>query len=483
MQNDNNLAGLINSYIAQSGTRAKETLESILKYEGAAQSIYSMVFADNGRAALKALADIAKKKHGRETLAPLVKRDADKLLSIKDDKARKTVYKLIGLCAPDECADKLAQALKTEKTRFARPSIILALGNSSDPKRYLSGYVIELGEQKHMEEEKLALKKALGRSEESAKRFKVKYPEYCLLTYIKREALKAELAAHKYEYGFKNGKFRVRYENTKNLRCYAERLFFAGHAGDYKAAAKALDDMGCKGQSFRIEAGRLNADKRREAIRSVSKGLEAFGYTDNPSAYAFEIKLLDLCMYAVFPDERFDYRIQSVAAGINPVAAASAMRICRPYMRKYADVLDPFCGSGTMIIERAFILKTASLTGIDISPYAVKAACANRRASGINFAVIQKDCLAFQGRQYDEIIANMPFGIRVSNHAENKKLYSGFAEKLPYLLKEGGHAFLLTQEKKLLADELIKQDKLCLLREEGISTGGLCPSLFIIKKG
>lgn len=469
--------------MTQSGARAKETLDNMLKLDDAVPRIYDMVFSQNGRAALKALFDIAKKKYGREILAPLVCRDADKLLSLQDDKARKTVYKLIGLCAPDECADKLLQALKTEKTRFARPSIILALGNTADSKRYLSGYVIEPGEPKHMEEEKLALKKALGKSAAPAKEFKIRYPQYCLLTYIKREALEAELAANKYGYNLQKGMYSVRFEDTRNLRCYLERLFFAGNAGDYATAAKTLDDMGLKGQSFRIEAGGVPAEKRRDAIRSVSKGLEAFGYIDNPSAYAFEIKLLDLSMYAVFSDKRFDYRIQSVAAGINPVAAASVMRICRPYMRKDAHVLDPFCGSATMLIERAIILKPASLTGIDISPYAIKAACANRKKSGINFALIQKDCLAFEKQGYDEVISNMPFGIRVSNHAENKKLYYGFAEKLPYLLKEDGHAFLFTQEKKLLSDALLKQRGLTLLREEVFHTGGLCPSLFIIKKG
>ena len=483
MQNDETLVKLINSYMTQSGARAKETLDNILNIKGAALSVYDMVYSQNGRAALKALADIAKKKNGRETLAPLIRRDADKLLSLRDDKARKTAYKLIGICAPDECADKLAQALKAEKTRFARPSAILALGNTTDPARYLLDYKVETGEQKHMEEEKLALKKALGKSAEPVKKIAVKYPAYCLLTYINHEALKAELEARKSEYSLKNGMFSVRFGNTKNLRCYSERLFFIGNARDYAAAAKALDDMGLRGLSFRTEAGNVPADKRRDAIRGVSKGLEAFGYIDNPSAYAFEIRLLNSRMYAVFPDERFGYRKQSVAAGINPVAAASVMRICRPYMRENADVLDPYCGGGTMLIERELILKTKSLTGIDISPYAVRAACANRKASGVNFAVILKDCLAFKNREYDEVISNMPFGIRVSNHAENKKLYYGFAEKLPCLLKEGGYAFLFTQEKKLLADALSKQYKLSLLREESISTGGLSPSLFIIKKG
>ena len=95
--------------------------------------------------------------------------------------------------------------------------------------------------------------------------------------------------------------------------------------------------------------------------------------------------------------------------------------------------------------------KTQSLVGVDISTAAIKAACANRAASGLKMALIRSDILSYGAAQYDEIISNMPFGIRVSGHSENVKLYRQFADKLIKLLKDDGIAFLYTQEKTAAA--------------------------------
>jgi 23S rRNA G2445 N2-methylase RlmL len=232
-----------------------------------------------------------------------------------------------------------------------------------------------------------------------------------------------------------------------------------------------------------VEAGSLPLEQRRDAIRSISAGVSQFGYEDNPSAYSFEIRVAEGRMFAVFPgDDRFDYRKEAIPASINPVTAASIMRLCRPYMQENARVLDPFCGSGTMLIERAKILPVQTLVGVDISASAIKAACANRKASGLKIALIHGDALQFGASHYDEVISNMPFGIRVSGHAENERLYAAFAHRLGQLLEDGGYAFLLTQEKRLLHDSLRKTPVLRVLHEEVIESGGLSPSLYIIKK-
>jgi hypothetical protein len=460
-------------------------MEAILALPNAPRRIFGMTAGEDQRAALKALADIAKKKVGQEALSPLVAREADKLIAIDDDKARKSAYKLIGLCAADDCADKLFEALKRENTRFVRPSIILALGNTKEPERYLKSYVVEPGEPKHMQAERDALKKALGKAAMPQQPpMKLRLPQWCTLTAIKPSALAAELKAKDAEYrpSRLQGAFEAPTACIKKLRCFEDALFHVGKDGDYQAVAAALDAIGCKGQFYRIEAGAVRLEKRRDAIMAVSKGLALYGYTDNPSAYAFELRLLKGHLYAKFADHRFDYRKTSIAASINPVTAASIMRLCEPYMSENADVLDPFCGSGTMLIERALLKPTKSLLGVDISGYAIKAACANRSAARQRIALIHGDILSYGGAQYDEVIANMPFGIRVSGHMSNLKLYAGFSNKLLDLLKDGGHAFLLTQEKKLLRDEVGKRQVLSIIHEENFESGGLCPTLFIITK-
>ena len=479
------LLALVRRYKTEGGIQAKQTMQIMLEDDHAPRCVFDMVFGLDQRAALRALSDMCRKKAVREQISPLVINNADKLMGIADDKARKTAYKLIGLCAPDCCADKLMQALKNEKTRFVRPSIILALGNTQTPEKYLAGYVVESGEPKHMEEEREALKKALAKSFGQHDIINPRLPEWSAVTYIKLGALIAELDHYSLpsRSSALKGALEVRTADLDKLRCYQEALYEIGKMGEFELASKTLDSLGCAGARYRIEAGSLRPEHRRDAIRNVSEGLSRFGYQDNPSAYAFEIRLIGRRMFVIFPkDTRFAYRKESIPASINPVTAASVLRLCLPYMKENARVLDPFCGSGTMLIERALIKKTEALVGIDISAAAIKAACENRMASGRKFALIHGDALYFGTGIYDEVISNMPFGIRVSGHRLNERLYADFSKRLSELLDHGGYAFLYTLEKRLLRDSLKALTEFKIIREEVFDSGGLSPSLFIIKK-
>ncbi len=483
-QNDA-LLPLVKRYLTEAGDKAKQTMDAILALPNAPRRIFGMINSDEQRAALRTLTDIAKKKLGKDALEELVVRDADMLLSLDDDKARKSACKLIGLVAPDSCADKLFAALKSEQTRFVRPSIILALGNTKNPMRYLKSYVVEPGDDKHVQAERDALKKATGKAAvQQQAPLSLRLPEWCTITSLKQDALAAELQAKSIQHRPARLKyaFEVLTADTNKLRCFEDALIDVGEESDFSSAAQKLDAMGCKGYFYRVEAGAVKPEKRREAIAKVSAGLAAYGYTDNPSAYAFELRLLRGHLYLKLDDHRFDYRKESIAASINPVTAAGIMRLCEPYTKPEADVLDPFCGSGTMLIERAFLKPVASLVGVDISQQALKAAIANRRASGLRIALIHGDILSYGAARYDEIITNMPFGIRVSGHTSNLKLYAAFTDKLLTLLNDGGYAFLLTQEKKLLRDEIGKRPALSILKEENFESGGLCPTLFIVQK-
>jgi len=188
-------------------------------------------------------------------------------------------------------------------------------------------------------------------------------------------------------------------------------------------------------------------------------------------------------LFAVFPQNgRFPYRVKTISASINPVTAASVMQVCKQYMSRNANVLDPFCGSATMLIERALTMPCKSLVGVDKSSVAIKAALANRKAAGMEISLIKKDILEFDSMQFDEIISNMPFGNRVSGHESNKTLYLQFIKKLDSLLSIEGTAMLYTQEKKLLRDNIEKNGEFIIIEEEMFDSGGLYPTLFIIKR-
>lgn len=408
-----------------------------------------------------------------------------KLLSIEDNKARKVACMLIGECAPDECAENLVIALKSEKTHFVKPSIILALGNTENPSKYLKNYNIEAGEIKHIEAEKAALRKALSKTQAKPKDVKIKFPEMAVVTSVKLGALISELDDKKISYsraGY-NG-LNIKTADLKNLRCYNEALYSIGTTQDLLKAAKMLDSFGCKGLVYRIEAGRLPIAKRRDTIKEISRGLSDYGYTDNPSSYSFEIRPMpDNKLFAVFKEKsRFTYRVEAIPASINPVTAASVMQICKPYMKPNADVLDPFCGSGTMLIERGIIKQVNSLVGVDISEVAIEAAQLNCKASGQHISLIRSDFMNYNSSKFDEVISNMPVKNRVSGFDSDIRLYNLFVKKLGLLLNHKGVAFLYTQEKKLLRNEISRNDLLEIVKEEIFDSGGIYPTLFIVKR-
>lgn len=476
---------LVTAYISENASVKKSIIEQLSEIEAAEKEIYNMIFSANQRAALRLLCDLSKKKKFKEALKPLVIKDADKLLSIPDDKARKNACALIGNCAAEQCADKLAAALKNEKTRFVRPSIILALGNTSEPNKYLKGFCIEPGEEKHMREEAEALKKALAPGIKRTEKISFILPEWCSVTYINAKALAEELTARGRAFkksAFIDFAYDIKSKDMEGLRCYLDALFFIGSTDNFAESAKRLNDLGCRGLNYRIETKHIKPEYRSRTIRLVSDGLSKYGYSDSPSSYSFEIRVSGYDMFAVFPDGRFSYRKQSVPASINPVTAASIMRLCYPYFTDNARVLDPFCGSGTMLIERGMIKKTDALVGVDISPKAIEAANENKKHSGLKVSLIKADILDYKAVRYDEIISNMPFGLRVSGHKSNIRLYHDFARKMDSLLHSGGRAFLFTQEKSLIKEAVYNVENIKIIDEVKIETGGLYPALFIIEK-
>jgi len=481
----NNLIAKLKRYPVLAGTAKKEALEEMLLHTNAEMRIYEEIDGENQRASLRFLVDACKKKRHREAIAPLVIRDVDKLLTLQDNKARKVACMLIGICAPNECAQKLLAALEIEKTRFVKPSIILALGNSDNPEIYLKNYVVEPGEIKHVEAETDALKKALAKSLPIPKNVKVILPETVTVTSFKLSALITELKEKKISYDRvgHNG-FNVKTAELEKLRCYDEALYYIGTTQDFPKAASVLDSFGCGGLVYRIEAGKLPIAQRSDTIKKISHGMFAYGYTDNPSSYSFEIRPMpDHKLFAVFKEKsRFPYRVATISASINPVTAACVMQICKPYMKENAEVLDPFCGSATMLIERGIIKPVKSLVGVDISVDAIEAARSNREASGQQITFLRSDIVNYNTSKFDEIVSNMPFRNRVSDYESDIRLYNLFVKRLGTLLKHDGIAFLYTQEKKLLRNEIIRNDLFRIVKEEIFDSGGIFPTLFIIER-
>lgn len=463
----------------------------------------SELTGEGAASALSLLCQEAKKQAGRREIDRLLSDRAPlyAALAANDPKTRKNAARLLGALGMEADADRLCAALEKETQRFVIPSLLLALGavGGSAAKRVLDAYTppvpADATEEKHCAEIADALKKARGTfaSAAPAQAFHLKGPREVLLTAPEGFApvLLSELSALGFPAAAAPGGVLARTGDFSALfqaRCFFEALIpvAEGVPAD-PAALGALFSPHLENRSYRVELRDYEGD-RAKFIRAFTR---AAAGTDNPSHYDFEARIV--CRGALadayfkpcrVPDTRFAYRKEALPASIHPATAAAIVRFAAPYCTAARPhVLDPFCGSGTLLFEREKRSPCASLTGVDVAGNAVRIARINAAAGRSRAKFVQKDCLRFDARgTFDEVIANLPFGNRVGTHADNEQLYAAFLKKLPELLSDGGTAVLYTMEYQLLRRCLRPVKSLTLAAEQRTEAGGLLPWVFILKK-
>jgi tRNA G10 N-methylase Trm11 len=135
-------------------------------------------------------------------------------------------------------------------------------------------------------------------------------------------------------------------------------------------------------------------------------------------------------------DDRFLYRKADIPASLHPTLAAAAAR-CVP-VDATDIVLDPFCGSGVLLAERALRGPYDRLIGGDVDLTALEAASQNLR--GFNRVILTQ---ADAGRQWlsrrvNIILTNPPYGRRVANVATARRLHAALNSLALHVLLDDG---------------------------------------------
>jgi 23S rRNA G2445 N2-methylase RlmL len=467
------------------------------------------------RALLRLLVDAARKKPVSEALFSLEIKEGRirALLADADAKVRKNAAALIGSVCAKEYAGALLNALQREETEFVLPSILLALGKTGDPEALetLKSYTPKSEVEKHREEERLALQKALSALGGGVKSLRIPdvsgFPVVITCPPGHIDLTMEELDEFGREYknfsGFADALlvYPEKYGDLFRCRTFYEALVLLGKCKNTPESlksfltnpkfAESVFRLYGEGEiAYRIEVRGVDHARRKEIIETALKAIAHPKLMNSPSNYSFELRLEagkeQVCIF-VKPspelDTRFDYRTKTLPASISPATAAALMRYVYPYLKRDADAIDPFCGSGTMLFERAKIKPYRSLTGVDNQKYAVSCALANEAAAKAGARFVLKDILDFVPRmQYDEVLSNMPFGHRVGSHEGNEALYRGFTDALSRLLKSRGMAFLYTNDKRLFTETIGRGDAFTVVDEAVFPSGNLHPSLFILLK-
>ena len=203
-------------------------------------------------------------------------------------------------------------------------------------------------------------------------------------------------------------------------------------------------------------------DKRSTFTKRLASELERVSnrqLINSTSHYEFEIRLIEnkegrfnvLLKLFTIEDKRFSYRKKTLAVSIAPSIAALTMQLAKPYLKEEAQVLDPFCGVGTMLIERQKVGKAKVLYGVDIYGEAIDHAIENANWASADIYLINRDFFDFTHKYlFDELITNMPTAIGRKTQGEIIELYALFFQKAHTMMGANSVMVLYSRDKSLV---------------------------------
>jgi 23S rRNA G2445 N2-methylase RlmL len=176
------------------------------------------------------------------------------------------------------------------------------------------------------------------------------------------------------------------------------------------------------------------------------------------------------------------YRKASIPAALKPTLAYAMVLLSQP---RVDDVfLDPMCGSGTILIERALAGRYRCLLGGDLDPEAVAATRENVGKRYQPIAVRRWDAtkLPLEAASVSSLATNMPFGNQIGSTASNRELYPILLAEWTRVLQASGRMVLLTGERALLQQTLKRQRALVLERQISVLVRGLPASMYVLTR-
>lgn len=206
--------------------------------------------------------------------------------------------------------------------------------------------------------------------------------------------------------------------------------------------------------------------RRSEFKRAVERGIEERGdhtwrLVDDDADLEFWATIFanELLLAVRLSDEHMRHRQYKIAhrpGSLRPSAAAALAWLSAP--RPDDVLLDPFCGAGTILIERAHLGRYKLLIGSDRDSDALAAARENigPRYKPIELHSWDALALPLPDGSVNKIATNLPWGIRHGSHGENRRLYPQMLAEFRRVLAPGGLVVMLTGESRLIGNLMIR---------------------------
>ena len=230
----------------------------------------------------------------------------------------------------------------------------------------------------------------------------------------------------------------------------------------------------------RIDAGQAVADALQKALPRGMRHLK--DDTDieiwlwlSGSEAVIGVRLSDASM------RHRRYKQEHLPASLRPTVAAAMGWLAQPIAQDI--VLDPLCGAGTVLIERALLAPYQQLLGGDIRPEAVEMAQHNARSAHVRAAWQAWDArsLPLEQGSVSRIISNLPFGKQIGSHAQNISLYAQLATEFRRVLTPDGLLVTLTSEDRLW-ESTLREHGWRINKKVVLVVLGQPASIFVVKR-
>lgn len=453
----------------------------------------------------------------REALLYEIGGEEDKLTTLlqsEDAKTRKNAALLMGDLGSQEFLEPIYLAYEKEEKQFVKSSYLSAIGNF-DYRNYtdrlkerlelLNGVQVAEENLKHHMEETRELSALIIRMQGvKSHMFHGWNESYDIVLLTNRncaEVTRAELLEHEPQAKTKlfGAGVLAQVPNlhwVNDIRTYQQLLFSINGMKtctmEPLTVAEAIvnSDLlhflgsGHKGRPpfyFRVGLkSKRQLDAKSSFVKKVSSHIEKLSgrkLVNTTSDYEIELRLIEnkesncniLVKLYTWKDERFAYRKEVMPTSIKCVNAALTAALAKEYLKEGAQVLDPFCGVGTMLIERHKLVPANTTYGVDRQEEAIIKARENTEAAHQIIHYINRDFFTFEHEYlFDEVITNMPFQIGRTTDEEVYEIYERFFKKIASHLTEEGVLVLYSHDRTYVAS-LGSKNQFRLLKEYEIS--------------
>jgi len=179
-------------------------------------------------------------------------------------------------------------------------------------------------------------------------------------------------------------------------------------------------------------------------------------------------------------------RLYNPRAALKANVAYALLRLAR--LEDARTLLDPFCGSGSILLEAAQVWPSLEIRGSDFAAAAVRGARDNVEAAKVGrpIAIEQADARhleeLYPAEYFDAVVTNPPFGVRLGRGLDFYAFYRQVLQQSARVLVPGGRLVLLARKRGVL-DRLNRE--LRLFRRTHlrvIETGGIYPRAYVYER-